>query len=96
MQQWIAAVKHIAYHLYQASIPPDTEAPGSLKKWIKVQEEEDIILILTSSPRYTYGKLVVTLNATPSDQLTLDYVIAHLLNEELHQTSPDCIPVPGI
>ena len=27
MQQWIATVKHIAYHLHQASIPPDTEAP---------------------------------------------------------------------
>ena len=97
MQQWITTVKHIAYHhLHQVSIPSDTEAPEPLKKWIRAQEEEDIILSVTSCLRYTYGKLIVTLDAALPDQLTPDYIIACLLNEEFHQTSPAHISVPGI
>jgi gag-polypeptide of LTR copia-type/Domain of unknown function (DUF4219)/Zinc knuckle len=96
MQTWIVAVKHIAYHLNEMSVPPDTVLDDQLKAWMKAQAEEDLILVLTAGLGEEYEKLVVTLDATPCDQLTLDYVIAQLLNEELRQTSPDRIPIPGV
>ena len=96
MQAWIAAVKHIAYRLNRTSIPPDVMLDEQLKSWIKAREEEDLILILTTGLGQEYEKLVVTLDATPHEQLTLDFVIARLLNEELRQTLPNRIPIPGV
>jgi len=47
------------------------------------------ILVLTNGLGDNYDKLIVNLNATLSDQLTLDYVITRLLNEESHQHGMD-------
>ena len=96
MQAWIAAVKHIAYHLNQTSVPSDVVLDKQLRNWIRAREEEDIILTLTTGLGQEYEKLVITLDATPREQLTLDFVISWLLNEELHQTSPNRIPIPGV
>ena len=96
MQAWIAAVKHIAYCLNQTSIPPDVMLNERLKSWIKACEEEDLILILTTGLGQEYEKLVVMLDATLHKQLTLDFVIAWLLNKELRQTSPNRIPIPAV
>ena len=69
MQSWIAEVRDAA-HLLNA----DAEA-----------SEEDIILVLTQGLTSKFDNFVVTLDATAASDLTLDYVIARLLNEEAHQ-----------
>ena len=70
MQSWIAEVCDAAYCLL------DADAKAS---------EEDIILVLTQGLTSEFNNFVVTLDATAASDLTLDYVIAHLLNEEAHQ-----------
>jgi gag-polypeptide of LTR copia-type/Domain of unknown function (DUF4219)/Zinc knuckle len=55
-------------------------------------DDEDIILVLTGGLPSSYDNFVVTLDSTPPSQLTLNYVITRLLNEETRQngdTSPD-------
>ncbi|KAI0072874.1 hypothetical protein K474DRAFT_1604278 [Panus rudis PR-1116 ss-1] len=67
MATWIAEVRCAAFLL--------EEIGGKV-------EEEDIILMLTNGLPETYDNLVINLNATPEDTLTIDYVIQRLLNEE--------------
>ena len=70
MQSWIAEVRDAAHRLLNA----DAKA-----------SEEDIILVLTQGLTSEFDNFVVTLDATATSDLTLDYVIAHLLNEEARQ-----------
>jgi gag-polypeptide of LTR copia-type/Zinc knuckle len=48
-------------------------------------EDEDIVLVLTGGLDSSYNNFVITLDSTPSSQLTLNYVITRLLNEESRQ-----------
>ena len=48
-------------------------------------EDEDVILVLTGGLPPSYDNFVITLDSTPPSQLTLDYVITHLINEESRQ-----------
>lgn len=47
--------------------------------------DEDIILVLTGGLPPAYENFVISLDATPTAHLTLDYVITRLLNEETRQ-----------
>jgi len=49
--------------------------------------DQDKILALTMGLPASYNAVIVNFDSTPTDQLTLDNVIAHLLNEETQQTS---------
>lgn len=49
-------------------------------------DDEDPILVLTMGLSPVYDTFVVSLDATPANQLLLDDVIARLLNEELRHT----------
>lgn len=51
-------------------------------------EDEDLILAITGGLPRSYSTFIVTLDSTPADDLTLDYVVSRLLNEELRQV-PD-------
>ena len=77
MLSWIGEVRNAAHHLQDA----DAEA-----------SEEDIILVLTQGLPSAFDNFVVMLDATVVDDLTVDYVISRLLNEEACQNvvgSPD-------
>ena len=79
MQSWIAEVRDAAHRLLDA----DVEA-----------SEEDIILVLTQGLTSGFDNFVVMLDATAASDLTLDYIIARLLNEEarqgvIHQSTAD-------
>lgn len=48
-------------------------------------DDEDIILVLTGGLPPSYDNFVVSLDSTPPSNLTLEYVITRLLNEEARQ-----------
>jgi gag-polypeptide of LTR copia-type len=70
MHTWIAAVRHLAHELTEA---------GTLVT------DDDAIIVLTLGLPPTYENFVITLDVTPDEQLTLDLIITHLLNEESRQ-----------
>ncbi len=70
MTSWIAEVRRAAFLL---------EEIGA------VVNDEDVILVLTKLPS-TYDNLVVNLDGTPPQDLTVDYVIKRLVNEESRQS----------
>ncbi len=69
MTMWIGEVFTVAFLLRQLSVFLDNE---------------DIILVLTIGLLSSYNMFIVVLDTTEPSQLTLDYVIRHLLNEESH------------
>jgi hypothetical protein len=72
MQAWIAHVRRVAFQL---------------QEMIDVSvSDEDIILVLTIGLPPSYNNFIVTLDSTPYDDLTLDYVISRLMNEEARQS----------
>ena len=72
MQNFISEARRIALQLTEIGIAVD---------------DEDIILVLTGGLPSTYENFVITLDSTPTSQLTLDYVISRLLNEEARQAA---------
>lgn len=71
MQSFIAEVRRLALQLQEIGV---------------TVEDEDIILVLTGGLPPAYDALVITLDSTPASDLTLDYVISRLLNEEARQS----------
>jgi len=67
MASWIGDVRNVAFRLKKARIAVD---------------DEDIILVLTMGLPDTYETFTVALDSTAPSDLTLDYVIGRLLNEE--------------
>ncbi|OJA07944.1 hypothetical protein AZE42_11021 [Rhizopogon vesiculosus] len=61
MQAWIAEVLRIAFQLQEIAVDVT---------------DEDLILVLTLGLPSSYENLIVSLDATPPDELTLDHVIA--------------------
>lgn len=70
MQAWVTEVRRLAQLLESAGVDVD---------------DEDVILVLTMGLPETYSPVVVSLDATHPDVLTVDFVIARLLNEEKRQ-----------
>src|ERR1700737_3342651 len=74
MEAWIASVRDIAHRLEAANFEV---------------KDIDLIIALTQGLPDCYDPFIVSLDATPIDQLNIDSVIAHLLNEESHQGRND-------
>lgn len=72
MQAWIASVRDAAYRLESA----DFEV-----------KDIDLIIALTQGLPEIYNSLIISLDATPVDKLTVEAVITRLLNEEYRQTA---------
>ena len=71
MQAWIATVRHTTFKLKEVDVDVS---------------DEDLILVLTVGLPPSYENFIVSLDATPSDELTLEHVITHLMNEESCQS----------
>jgi hypothetical protein len=71
MQAWVASVWDIAHHLEAANFEVT---------------DIDLIIALTQGLPDRYDSFIVALDATPIDQLSVDSVITHLLNEESCQS----------
>ena len=71
MQAWIAAVRQAAFELESA----DFEV-----------RKIDLIIALTQGLPESYSSFIVSLDATPPDQLKVDILIMRLLNEETRQS----------
>jgi gag-polypeptide of LTR copia-type/Zinc knuckle len=72
MQAWIGRIRTLAFCLEQANI---------------IVPEQDIILALTMGLPPSYNAVIINFDSTPTEQLTLNHVIARLLNEETRQAS---------
>jgi hypothetical protein len=71
MAAWVAEVRSAAFRLEEI----DVEVP-----------EDDIIMVLTGGLPPLYDNFVTTLDSTPPDDFTLEYVIGRVLNEESRHT----------
>jgi hypothetical protein len=49
--------------------------------------DEDTILALTMGLDKSYDSFIISLNTTSPDQLTLNFVVSCMLNEEVHHTN---------
>jgi hypothetical protein len=68
MAAWVGRVKSMSFHLEDIGVDISNE---------------DSILVLTMGLDKSYDSFVISLNTTPPEQLTLDYIISHMLNEEV-------------
>lgn len=76
MTAWIAAVRRAAFRLQKIGANIT---------------DEDLILVLTSGLPVTYEAFVITLDATPEADLTLEFVVKRLLNEDSRQNQVPAI-----
>ncbi|KAJ3483976.1 hypothetical protein NLI96_g5947 [Meripilus lineatus] len=74
MADWIARMKAAAFRLQRIGV---------------AITDEDGILTLTNGLDESYDSFVISLDSTPTEQLTLDYVIDRLLNEEVQRANRD-------
>ena len=70
MASWISDVRRAAFLL--------EEIGGRI-------DEEDTILVLTNGLPSEFDPFVINLDSTPADDLSLDYIVQRLLNEESRQ-----------
>jgi len=70
IQAWVAKVRRITFQLQEVGVDVS---------------DKDIILALTLGLPLSYESFIISLNTTPPDQFTLDYVIVRLTNEEAQQ-----------
>jgi hypothetical protein len=70
MQAWITPVRSVAFQLEEIGV---------------IISDEDLILVLTAGLSSSYENFIVTLDSTSPDELTLDYVITRVTNEEARQ-----------
>ncbi|KAL6304695.1 hypothetical protein BKA93DRAFT_732707 [Sparassis latifolia] len=72
MQAWVGEVRRMAFRMQEAGMAVD---------------DQDMILALTMGLSPSYEPLIISLDAIPTDQLTLESVVSRLLNEKVRQTS---------
>jgi hypothetical protein len=74
MEAWIASVRDMAHHFEAANFEIT---------------DIDLIITLTQGLPNHYDPFIVSLDTTPIDQLNVDSIIVHLLNEESRQGHND-------
>lgn len=72
MQAWIGHIQGLAFRMEQSGVEVS---------------DQDKILALTMGLPPSYDPVIINFDATPSELLTLNNVIARLLNEEVRQSS---------
>jgi hypothetical protein len=76
MASWIAHVRELAHRITQIGFP---------------LQDEEIIIVLTQGLGDLYDPLIVALDSTPPEELSVDYVVAHLINEETRRTTTNMV-----
>lgn len=74
MQAWIGAIQGLAFRMEEAGIDVS---------------DQDRILALTMGLPASYDAVIINFDSTPSELLTLNHVVARLLNEEVRQEATD-------
>jgi hypothetical protein len=74
MSAWIGQVKAVAFQLMKIGV---------------AVTDEDQILVLTMGLDVLYKSFIISLDRTQPGLLTLDYVIHHLLNEDVHRDNQE-------
>jgi hypothetical protein len=72
MQAWIGHIQGLVFHMEQSGVDVS---------------DQDKILALTMGLPPSYDPVIINFDTTPSELLTLNNVIARLLNEEVRQAS---------
>ena len=72
MQAWIGHIQSLAFCMEEAGIEV---------------ADQDQILALTMGLPDSYNPVIINFDSTASELLTLNHIIAHLLNEEARQSS---------
>jgi hypothetical protein len=70
MSAWVGCVKSMSFMLEDIGV---------------MVTDEDRILALTMGLNTMYDSFVISLDSTPTTDLTLNYVVHHMLNEEVHR-----------
>jgi hypothetical protein len=68
MLAWIGCVKKISFMLEDIGV---------------IMTDEDHILALTMGLNAMYDSFIISLDSTPTTDLTLNYVVHHMLDEEV-------------
>ena len=72
MSAWVGCVKSMSFRLEDIGVDVS---------------DEDTILVVTMGLDKSYDSFIISLNTTSPDQLTLDYIVSHMLNEEVRRTN---------
>ena len=72
MSAWVGRVKSMSFRLEDIGVDVS---------------DEDTILALTMGLDKSYDSFIISLDTTSPDQLTLDYVVSRMLNEEVRRTN---------
>jgi hypothetical protein len=68
MLAWVGHVKSMSFHLEDIRVDVS---------------DEDTILVLTMGLDKSYDSFIISLDTTSPDQLTLDYIVSYMHNEEV-------------
>ena len=74
MSAWVGHVKAMSHRLEDIGVDIS---------------DEDTILALTMGLNKSYDSFIISLDTTPPEQLTLEHVISHMLNEEVRRDNVD-------
>ena len=74
MSAWVGCVKLMSFCLEDIGVDVSNE---------------DTILVLTMGLDKSYDSFIISLNTTPPEQLTLDYVVSCMLNEEVRRSNTE-------
>lgn len=72
MQAWIGHIQGLVFRMEQSGVEVS---------------DQDKIIVLTMGLPPSYDPVIINFDATPSQLLTLNNIIVHLLNEAVHQSS---------
>ena len=74
MSAWVGRVKLMSFRLEDIGVDVS---------------DEDTILALTMGLDKSYDSFIISLDTTPPEQLTLDYVVSRMLNEEVRRSNTE-------
>ena len=81
MSAWVGRVKSMSFRLEDIGVGVS---------------DEDTILVLTMGLDKSYDSFIISLDTTSPDQLTLDYVVSRMLNEDIEEVHCTNVEIQGV